>query len=137
MPDFLAEVLTWPKNYGYALAVRSALEWHIPPTTLIVAQKQPTDPWTMADKKLAVAFTILQRETCKECGQPLWICRSSNKNLLFKVRKDTCYSKRELEVWSKKNAKNLKPGEHTYVIAEMRNDEEMPSRREYLEALED
>jgi hypothetical protein len=99
--------------------------------------RQPEDGWSKADKKLAIAWTILQRETCRECGQPLWICRSSNKNLLFSVRTDLCYAKAELEKWQDgPRAKKLKRGEHPYISAKMRNEKDpMPSRLTYLEEL--
>jgi hypothetical protein len=138
MPDFLAEALTWPKHYGYAIAVQTAMDLSLPPTVFLETDRQPTDGWSPADKKLAMAWTILNKETCKNCGQPLWICRSSNKNLLFKVRTDICYSDAELEKWkTTKKAKNLKKGEHAFVVAEMRGDEPMPSRSAYLESLMD
>jgi hypothetical protein len=134
MPDFLAEVLTWPKNYSYTLAVQTAMDLHMPPTTFIMATKQPTDPWTAIDKKLALAWTVLNRETCKECGQPLWICRSSNKNLNFSVRTDVCYAKAELDKFSK--GKEFGPGEHPYIVPFMRDEtEKFPARAEYIEEL--
>ena len=137
MPDFLAEVLTWPKNYSYALAVQTAMEWKLPPTVMLQTGKQPTEGWSREDKKLAMAWTIMEKETCSQCGKPLWICRSSSKDLLFKVKKDVCYASRELEKWQDTKAgKDLKKGERAYVVAEMRLPEQkMPTRREYLEEL--
>lgn len=132
MPDFLAEVLTWPKSFAHTLAVQTAMAVGVPPTVFILKDKQPEDGWSPADKKLAIAWTILQRETCKVCGNPLWICRSSNKNLLFSVRKDTCYADAEHKRWEKKNKNPLKPGEYAYVLPTMRNDEPFPGRAEYM-----
>lgn len=138
MPDFLAEVLTWPKSYTYALAVETAMNNSVPPTTFILKDKQPSDGWSSADKKLAVAWTVLNKEICKTCGNPLWICRSSDKNLLFSVRKDTCYAKAELERWEKKNKTPLKPGEYPYVVPSMRHDEDpLPRRAAYLAELQE
>lgn len=136
MPGFLADALTWPEHHAYLRAVQTAAEHKFPPTTFILQNKQPTDPWTMEDKKLAMAFTILNKETCNECGQPLWICRSSNKDLLFKVRTDICYAKAEMEKWQKKNTK-LKPGQSPYIVAEMRKGQRMPSRETYITELMD
>ena len=134
MPGFLAEVLTWPSNHGVALAVQTAMDLHMPPSMFILTDKQPTDPWTQVDKKLALAWTVLQRETCKQCGQPLWICRSSERDLGFSVRTDVCYASAELEKWkTTKRASSLKKGEHPYVVAQMRKDEQpMPTRKRYL-----
>lgn len=138
MPDFLADALTWPSNYSYFIAVRTAMDLHLPPTVMIIDNRQPTAGWTPSDKKLAMAWTILQIETCKHCGQPLWICRSANKNLGFSVRTDTCYAKAELEKWEKgKTAKNLKPGVYPYTVPVMRTEEPLPSRKAYIKQVND
>ena len=136
MPGFLADALTWPSNYAYTLAVQTAMKLGLPPSVMFT-DRQPEDGWSKADKKLAIAWTILEKETCRECGQPLWICRSSNKNLLFSVRTDLCYAKAELDKWQESTkAKKLKRGEHPYIVAKMRDETEpMPSRRAYLEEL--
>jgi hypothetical protein len=138
MPDFLAEVLTWPSNYSYALAVQTAMDHHFAPTVFIINDKQPTDPWSVADKKLALAWTILQKETCRECGQPLWICRSNNVNLYFSVQTDTCYAKAELDRWEAKPNRKAKPGESAYIVPDMRSDDgKLPTRKQYLEQIDD
>lgn len=139
MPDFLAEVLSWPQNYQHTIAVQTAYELGIPPTSLILPDKQPSDPWTPQDKKLAIAYTILKRETCGKCGQPLWICRSSNNMLSFSVRSDVCYAAAALDSYNNnKTTKKERPGEYRYVVPVMLNDEPMPRRIDYLkEQLED
>lgn len=137
MPGFLAEVLTWPNNYSATLAVEAAIKLQLPPTVMLLDGRQPTDGWDDADKKLAMAWFILQREICQLCHQPLWICRSSNKDLMFSVRTDMCYATRELEKWRKSpKGKNLKDGESPYIVARMRDTEaRLPSRNEYLKEL--
>jgi hypothetical protein len=137
MPDFLADALTWPQNYRAAIAVQTAYDMGVPPLTFLKDDSQPTDKWTDADKKLLMAWTILQKETCQECGQPLWICRSNNNNLTFSVRKGLCYAKLAMEKWKDTSAgKNTKPGEVPYVLPS-RYDETLPlpSRRDYLQQL--
>lgn len=137
MPDFLAEVLTWPSNYYYSVAVETAVKMGIPPTSLL-SEEQPTKKWSSADKKLAMAWTVLQRETCNKCGQPLWICRSSNKDLGFRIRRGKCYSSSELEKWQKSKAgETLKPGEYGYAVPYMRDESNLPSRKAYLAELAD
>ena len=139
MPDFLAEVLTWPRNYYMAVAVETAYEMGIPPTSLLT-DKQPSEPWSKADKKLVLAYTILQKETCQKCGQPLWICRSTNSLLQFKPRKAVCFASQELEKYGEsKNGKNLKKGEYVYAVPVFDGDETntLPSRIEYFERLND
>lgn len=135
MPDFLAEVLTWNNNYYNLIAVQTAVKMGLPPTSFLT-DKDPSAGWSREDKKLAMALTVLERETCNQCGQPLWICRSDNKNLLFKVKKATCYAAREHKKFSdSKQGQNLRPGEYSYTVPFMLNDEPLPSRREYLISL--
>lgn len=103
----------------------------------LMERKQPSDPWTAIDKKLLTAWTVLQKETCGECGQPLWICRSNNNNLTFSVRKGMCYAKLAMEKWrDTPGGKEPKKGEVPYVIPS-RFDEDipLPSRMDYLEQL--
>jgi hypothetical protein len=135
MPGFLADILTQPRNSGYLLSVQTAMKMSLPPTVFIYDDRQP-DKWTREDKKLAMAATLLERETCQYCGLPLWVCRSDNNFLGFKIRTDMCHADRELN--SKANAKkaeNLKPGEHQYIVPYMMNDEPLPSRAEYVRGI--
>lgn len=134
MPDFLAEVLTWSNNYYNAIAVQTAYELGLPPTSFL-GDKQPSEEWSREDKKLAMAWTILQKETCQKCGQPLWICRSSNKNILFRVRKATCYAAAELEKKQDDKRFKLAKGEYAYAVPYTLDESPLPSRRDYLESL--
>lgn len=135
MPGFLAEVLTWPHNYYESAAVEAAATWGIAPTSLLT-DKDPSESWSRADKKLAVAYTIMKRETCSKCGQPIWICRSTNKDLTFKPTKAKCFATEEYEKYAdSKNGKNLKKGEYFFVAPQMAGDQPLPSRREYHESL--
>ena len=137
MPGFLADVLTQPRNYTYLISVQTAMDLRLPPTTFIYEDRQG-DKWTPEDKKLAIAWTILQKETCGICGQPLWICRSDNRQLGFKVKTSVCYSDKELNSkQNKKKSDNLKPGERLYTVPYMYDDSPLPSRAEYYKSLED
>lgn len=101
--------------------------------TFLNDDAQPTDPWTPQDKKLLMAWTILQKETCNECGQPIWICRSSNNNVTFAVRKGVCYSKMAMEKWTKDRKDKPKPGETAYTIVSLIDETKpLPTRAEYL-----
>lgn len=135
MPGFLADVLTQARNGGYLLSVETAMSLNLPPTVMIYDDRQP-DKWTKEDKKLAMAWTILERERCQYCGQYMWICRSSNPKLTFSVRTDTCYADAEMNSSSnKKKSEKLRPGEHLYTVPEMYDDSPLPSRHEYLKSL--
>lgn len=139
MPDFLADALTWPSNYTAALAVETAYKMGVRPLTFLQADAQPTEPWTTHDKKLLMAWTILQKETCGECGQPLWICRSSDNNLTFSVRKGMCYAKAAMEKWRESAAgKKTKPGETPYTVPSRYNEElPLPTRSKWMEELQE
>lgn len=133
MPGFLADVLTWPKNYHYAVAVQTAVGMGLPPTLFIDENRHEGAEWSRADKKLAMAWTILQKETCQQCGNPLWICRSSQREMQFKVNTDICYATAELKKWEKgQKAKHLKDGEYPFIIPYMSDDSTLPSRKAYL-----
>lgn len=140
MPDFLAEVLTWSKNYYNLMAVQTAVKMGLPPTSML-SDKQPSEGWSREDRKLAIALTIMERETCSKCGQQIWICRSTDKNLLFQTKKATCYATAQSEKDAKSNqfkAENLKPGEYTFVVPYMYGDDQtLPSRSDYLASLVD
>lgn len=126
MPDFLSEVLTWPNNYGYYVAVKTAYQAHLPPS-MFFTDSQPSDGWTKADKKLYMAYQILQDETCPHCGNPIWLCKSSERNLGFKVKINTCYSKLESDKWQDNSRNNLKAGQYISVSPTMYNGESIPS----------
>lgn len=137
MPDFLAEVLTWPNHYAYALAIETAMSLNLPPRVMLEEGRQPSQGWSEEDKKLAIAWTIMNKETCRSCGKPLWICRADSRDLVFSVQTDICYSTAALEDWRKTSkAKRLKNGENPFVTARMRNaSDPMPSRKAYIEKM--
>jgi len=83
----------------------------------MVLHAQPTDPWTRGDFKLLEAYEILKKETCGNCGQPVWLCRHDDENLQWDVRFSTCSSEKATEAWVKANRKKgLKPGEKPYAV---------------------
>lgn len=140
MPDFLSDVLSRENNYGIAQAVGAALELKLAPTLFIYNDKQPDDPWDQTDKKLAVAMHILNKQTCPKCGQPLWICRSDDRNLTFKVKTGTCYATKALEdkqAANEKAKRKLKNGEFQYVVPEMLFENTFPTRADWLESMSD
>lgn len=98
---------------------------------------QPTDPWTQYDFKLLEAYQILQDETCPNCGQPVWLCRTSDSNVNVKVRKAQCHvtaaiqKKQEAD---EKGKRKLKPGEYYYPVIETIDGSELPTREDYLRA---
>ena len=138
MPGFLADVLSRSNNYGMMQSIVAALDLRMPPTTFIYTARQPDDPWDTTDKKIAVAVHILNKQTCPQCGQPLWICRSDDANVDFVVKTATCYATQALEkarAKRTKTKKELKPGEFEYVEPKMLFGKPFPTRADWLENL--
>ncbi len=137
VPGFLADVLSQGHNYELTLAIETAVKMGLPPRSLLIATAQPTDDWTIEDKKLVIAFTVLDKQRCGKCGQPLWICRSMNNNLDFSVKVGTCYVEKALEDRKKKDSKRkdggLKDGQFYYTEPIMRGDKPLPTRQEWLD----
>lgn len=101
--------------------------------------EQPSDPWTDLDFMLVEAMQILEEETCRECGNPIWICRNENAaNIGFKIKMATCYAKAEMDKWhEREDAKKNKPkrhGQYPYVVAYTYDESPMPSRMEFYKS---
>lgn len=120
MPHFLADVLTWPGNRTYITAIKAARDFSIPPTVLMLNDRQPSDGWSVVDKKLAIAFQILEDETCGDCGIPIWIGHSDEEDILFEIKSRVCYSCAEIEnqrekAESRKNKRKPSKGEKHFL----------------------
>lgn len=44
-----------------------------------------------------MALTLLEEETCKQCGTPAWIGHSTDNTIAFEVKSSVCYGCAELE----------------------------------------
>lgn len=136
MPGFLAEVLSKPHNRNFLTAVKTAREWKVPPRTMIHGA-QPGE-WTREDVLLANALTVLENETCKECGIPAWWGYSTDNRILFKTETSHCYGCEELEKARDKASKdksNKGFGDTIYPVPYMFGGKEpLPSRRESYES---
>ena len=109
--------------------------------------EQPTDPWVPFDFKLLEAYQILEDETCPLCNKPVWICRSDDPRVQFKVREATCFADRELKKWEdnrdRKKSKNpsMKDqqadfGVYRYTEAYMVDGSPLPTRMTYPDTVE-
>lgn len=141
MPDFLADALSYPQNSVTRLAVETAFKMGIRPQTFMSNTAQPGEPWDKMDKKLLLAWTLLEQESCGECGQPLWVCRSDSNNLSFSVRTKTCYAKMAMDTWRDSTAGKKameRPGVVPFVIP-TRYDESipLPTRTDWYKQLEE
>lgn len=141
MPDFLSEALTWSENYHILIAVETAIDLKLPPTEFLDPSKKPTGEWSGLDKKLAMALRIKERETCKLCGNPIWICRSEDRDIDFSIRTGTCHSKQRLEKKEKQRSKqkngDLKEGQYLYSVPMKVNGSEIEhgARERYFKSL--
>lgn len=121
-------------------AIEAALELKMAPTVLIYNARQPGDDWDELDKQLAVAVHMLKKQICSKCGQPLWICRSTDPNLDFSIKTATCYASKALEdvrAKREKSKKQLKHGEFEYIEPIMLFDKPFPSRSDWLQSLQE
>lgn len=99
--------------------------------------------WSQKDRNLLEAYQILLDETCSECGNPVWLCRSENSNLMFKVEKDICYGKRAYEEATQdmsqfKNAKEKSKARAKWGLIEYpkpytEDESPLPTRRDFYE----
>lgn len=58
---------------------------------------RPSDWTDERNRKLAMAMTILEEESCRGCGTPAWIGLSTNNEIVFDIKSTTCFSCAELE----------------------------------------
>ena len=97
--------------------------------------------WTSHDYRLQEACYILDKEICQSCGNPVWLCHSTNNTIDFEIVTGTCYAKAELEDYEENSAnEKLGSGEYHYAQAvgiknEDNTYDELPSRSEALTSI--
>ena len=62
----------------------------------MILQVQPTEPWKTIDFSLLEALQIIEQETCNECGNPIWHCNSSDRDVHMRVKSRLCSGARAL-----------------------------------------
>jgi hypothetical protein len=118
-------------------AIKSALGLGLRPSAHILGLKKPLSGWSESDHKLAVAYSTLEAETCDKCGNPIWLCRTTDERVEFEVKKYRCFATAEIEQreekWRKQNKKGdrLKPGEYEYAVPKTRSGASLPSREDF------
>lgn len=82
------------------------------------------------NRLLAVALTILESETCNNCGTPAWIGRSTDSEIVFDIESTTCFGCAELEKDRESNqSRKTSKGEIRYAKARnVWEDGKLPSR---------
>lgn len=110
----------------------------------MIFREQPTDPWTDYDFALIEAYQTIKDETCQQCGNPIWLCRSSSNAFKFTVKTDTCQGTKALERYKddKKKASEREKdnevkknwGKFFYTVPTLLPfEEKMPTRRDFYE----
>lgn len=110
------------------------------PIAALLELPDPFTGWTSYDYRLQEAINIMDREVCKSCGNPVWLCHSADNRIQFEVRTGACYAKAEVEEFEDEKANNpkLNAGEYHYAVPvglELGDGkyEPLPSRREALQ----
>lgn len=100
------------------------------------------------DFALLVALQIIEDMMCGQCGQPMWICRSDDNKIEFRIRSSKCRStarvrEKEASMMSKEERDKITQKEksswglmHYAVPAIIPNSgrEHLPTFTEYLNA---
>lgn len=118
--------------------IKSAVEMGLRPSAHIMALKKPSSDWSVWDHKLAVAFSRLNAEMCDKCGNPIWLCRTSDSRVRFEVDTYVCYADKELSKRREereKRKKKLKDGEYEFVRAVPDTNANLPTRDDYYKML--
>lgn len=88
------------------------------PTAALLELPDPYSDWNGQDYRLEEASLVLDREICKSCGSPVWLCHTASNAVGFEVRSGWCYGKAEIEDYNESNeAPKLEAGEYRYAVA--------------------
>ena len=101
------------------------------------------EPWNAKDRALLEAYQILEDERCSECGNPVWLCRSDDPDITFKIEKSVCFAKRSFEeatadlsgfkTAKERSEAKRKFGLIQYPVANTESGEPLPTRRAFYE----
>jgi len=138
-------VLASPGNQHIIRLIKTSITAGIRPCAMIF-HVQPDTPWEPYDFSLLEAYQILQDETCPKCGQPVWLCRSTDNRIEFKVEETVCYATRAIEEKNarkeKKNKKISADEKHSWGLIQYavpfvpeNIGAELPTRKDFYESL--
>lgn len=133
-PDFLADALSRPHNTGIRIAVKTAREWKLPPRQILYGEPKL---WNQIDTKLSMGLTLLEGETCNDCGTVSWLGHSADNRIVFKHKTTYCYGCAEMERKRAEESKGKKRDDYgvkPYVQADTFDGQTpLPSRAEEYE----
>lgn len=91
---------------------------HQRPSAALLELDDPYKNWTRDDYKLQEAVKSLERETCKSCGNPIWLCHSPSNLIDFDIRRESCYATIAIaEYEDDKSNPELEKGETLHAVA--------------------
>ncbi len=142
MPDFLAEILTKPRNYQKRLALRAALRWRqLPDYALLPPGLKLTKEERRRFNNLFMqADQILKDETCVSCGTVYWHGHHADNNIEFELEEDTCFAcqakdEKEKQRKNGQGKNHNDAGENTYISTTTAlPDTSLPARTDWLKA---
>lgn len=93
--------------------VKAAMDWHQPPTALVI----PHSGWTDADRDLAVAYRMYLDELCPcGCGFPRHRAWDDDMDGWYEAEEITCYARQAREQWERDQPDGKRPDPGTLVI---------------------
>lgn len=77
------------------------------PLAVLYSLKDPYGEWSPADYRLIRSYQQMKDELCPKCGQPVWLCHSTDPDLVWEVQTETCYATAAIEArrWKDDNPK--------------------------------
>jgi len=107
-------------------------------------REQPNRPWTDMDFKWLEAYQIMKDEICPQCGNPIWLCRSTDDRISWHEETSVCYATRAKEEKEYRRSSGKKKklsaedrqkmGRISFMIpqlSEYHKGEKLPTREEY------
>lgn len=114
------------------------------PTAALLELDDPFTGWVSLDYRLQEALSIMEKEVCQTCGNPVWLCHSADSRIDFDIKVASCYADAELKEYEERNINSdkLEPGQYRYAIAVGIENEDgtrdpLPSRVEAMEKVTD
>lgn len=112
------------------------------PTAALLEESDPFSGWTSLDYRLQEAMSIMEKEICKTCGNPVWLCHSADNRIDFEIKVGACFADAELKDYEKTHPgePELESGEYRYAIPVGIENEDgsrdpLPSRSEAMQSL--
>ena len=85
-----------PENHHILTKIRAAITANIRPCAVIYREQPDTD-WTTLDFQLLEAYQIIEDEKCPQCGNPVWLCRSTADNIEWASKTSVCQATKAKE----------------------------------------